>query len=156
MLGATLSDNTNRTQIRTPAKTATNLRLRGRPARFIRLEEGGHATTLMPGAAMAALPQTGVTSWPTWWVAMGGQNQRENRTPLSRSRRNIANSQGGSRLSHCKATNPKGHRHHRPAGRRAKRALADHFTGRRRTSTHADGLQEFRSATGHRTRPRSR
>lgn len=97
---------------------------------------GGHATTLMPGAAMAALPQTGVTSWPTWWVPMPVQNQTVKPLTLVESRRSIANAPRGvvaGRLSHCEATNPRRQRHHRPAGRRAKRGLAAHFTGRRHT-----------------------
>lgn len=56
---------------------------------------GGHATSSMPGAAMAALPQTGVTSWPTWWVPMPGQNQTEKPHTLVESRRSIANAPRG-------------------------------------------------------------
>lgn len=156
MLGAILSNNTNRTQAQTPAKAATHLTAE-RKTRQVYTSRGGWARDhLNARGGHGSLTTDGCYFLADVVCGHGGQNQRENRRPLSRSRRNIANSQGGSRLSHCKATNPKRHRHHRPAGRRAKRALADHFTGRRRTVTHADGLQEFRSATGHRTRPRSR
>lgn len=128
-LGVTLSDGTNRIQAQILILTAA-LQTAERRARQVYTSGGGWARDhLKAGAAMAALPQTGVTSWPTWWVPMGGQNQRENHTPLSKSRRNIAYAQGGAGLSHCEATNPRRQRHHRPAGRRAKRALADHFTG---------------------------
>lgn len=169
-LGVTLSDSTNRDQTRVLIVKAAPRCAERRVSQVYTSGGGGHATTLKPGRAWQPYRRRVLLLGRRGGRPMLGGTEPKRRTPNQHRHTHThtlvqksippgilpTGPQGGARLSHCEATNPRRQRHHRPAGRRAKRGLADHFTGRRCTVTHADGLQEFRSATGHRTRPRSR
>lgn len=140
-LGIALSDGTNRNQAQILILTAA-LQTAGRRARQVYTSGGGwHATTLKPGRAwqpyrrrVLLLGRRG--GWP-----MGAEGpERKTLHPCPNPAGILPTHQGGARLSHCEATNPRRQRHHRPAGRRAKRALADHFTGQSRSAMHREPM----------------